>query len=238
MGSIARFNLGLMSCLFNCKVFVETGTGAGAGLEHVLRFKNFRLLYSCEIMTSLFNQAQEKLFQHSRVKIINSASGPYLKALMPVIDSRATVLFWLDAHFPGADYGLRSYCDEIDTNTRLPLEVELLTICQLRRDFNDVIVIDDLRIYEDGPFQNGNLPSEYNTLSKEQRSIDFVYRLFNRTHKIIKDYQDEGYLILIPKGKLMSTMLWRAAHFLKLTMRKERKLFSRNDKQTVKKIQE
>lgn len=105
-------------------------------------------------------------------------------------------IFWLDAHFPGAEEGISRYDAETNEDRRLPLEKEIEIIRTRRSYFKDILIIDDLRIYEEGPFENGNAPED--TLPKGDRSIGFVTRHFGATHHISRLYRDEGYLILTP----------------------------------------
>ena len=48
-------------------------------------------------------------------------------------------LWWLDAHFPGADYGDVGYGAEEDIDKRLPMEKELKIMVQNRDLSNDII---------------------------------------------------------------------------------------------------
>ena len=59
----------------------------------------------------------------------------------------------------------------------------------------DIIVIDDIRIYKDGPFENGNFE---NKALHGGDSLDFVYELLDETHIIVESYLQEGYLICFP----------------------------------------
>ena len=65
-------------------------------------------------------------------------------------------LWWLDAHFPGADYGDAGYGAEEDIDKRLPMEKELKIMVQNRDLSNDIIFMDDLRIYVDRDFVAGS----------------------------------------------------------------------------------
>ena len=108
-------------------------------------------------------------------------------------------MFFLDAHFPGADFHLASYFDEKDENIRIPLKKEIETIVRLKNGFEkDVFVIDDLRIYEDGPFEGGNWPLRQQLGSE---GIEFVYDLLSNTHEVIKNYKSQGYIIALPKDE-------------------------------------
>ena len=106
------------------------------------------------------------------------------------------ILFWLDAHFPGADHGLRDYNAELDEQVRCPLESELEVISRFRAGREDVFIIDDLRLYLRGTYENGNLHEGIRP--PPQPGIDFIYRLFGDSHHIIKLNYDEGYVLLLP----------------------------------------
>jgi hypothetical protein len=90
--------------------------------------------------------------------------------------------------------------------TRLPLQKELDLIFQKRTSFKDVILMDDLWVYEDGPYETGLFNNHmkrmgWNITRQEiwQGGIDFIYELFGNTHQIVKDYRHQGYIILYPK---------------------------------------
>jgi hypothetical protein len=94
------------------------------------------------------------------------------------------------------DFHYESFSSEIDKNKNLPLENELITIKDNFNTKNSVILIDDLRIYEDGPYGNGNW-SDRKKYGGD--GIDFIYNLFGDTHTIKKDFRSQGYLIVEPK---------------------------------------
>ena len=106
-------------------------------------------------------------------------------------------IFWLDAHYPGAEEGIKRYNDEQEEFVKLPLQKELELIAARANRFQDLILVDDLRIYEEGPFKKGNLPKD--VLPPKVRNTHFVANLFKSTHEISKLYDDEGYMVLLPK---------------------------------------
>ena len=59
----------------------------------------------------------------------------------------------------------------------------------------DIIVIDDIRIYKEGPYENGNFE---NKALHGGESLDFVYDLLDETHIVVESYLQEGYLICFP----------------------------------------
>jgi hypothetical protein len=104
-------------------------------------------------------------------------------------------LFFLDAHFPGADFGYKTYEEEKNKDIRIPLEKELETLKKFKFINKSYLIIDDLRIYEDGPFENGIWDKRF-LLGGE--NIDFIY-YYKETHFIEKNYQKQGFIILKPK---------------------------------------
>ena len=197
MGHIDRFNIQSYIDKYNTSIFVETGTGIGCSLQHAVQF-TFEKIYTIEIIESLYLKCKEEFNKHSNCTFINNNSKDGLIDIISKVDSNKNICFWLDAHFPGADFGLVSYDSTEDADTRIPLESELRVIVSNRDVKNDVFVIDDLRIYEDGPFEGGIWPQR-KQLGAE--GIGFIYELFNETHDISKDYRDQGYIILTPKNK-------------------------------------
>ena len=59
-------------------------------------------------------------------------------------------------------------------------------------------MIDDLRIYEDGPFESGN----WDERSKYGGDgIEFIENIFDKTHYIVRSYNAQGSIILFPVEK-------------------------------------
>ena len=192
MGTISYHNIGELITKYNLKNYVETGTGIGECMSHALSH-DFKQLHSIEIFESLHNQAVNKFQSYTNCKIHLGNSFSVLPNLLSNL--KEPTLFFLDAHFPGSDFGFNSYDAEKDYHTRLPLEKELEVIKNNKDVSEDVFIIDDLRIYEDGPFETGNWVDR-KTLGGE--GIDFIYKNFRDTHQIIKDYGHQGYIILTP----------------------------------------
>jgi hypothetical protein len=71
---------------------------------------------------------------------------------------------------------------------------------------NDVIIIDDFILYEEGDYDciNYNCTWQYGWLQDElnlNTSSKFLYDAFEKTHDIKKDLRSQGYLIITPKQK-------------------------------------
>ncbi len=200
MGKINRFDLSRIIAKFKTPVFFETGTFRGDGIDYALQ-SPFEKIISIEIVPDLAEKAKKRFAGNEKVKIIQGESSLVMQEELPELPDNC--IFWLDAHFPGADAGMKEYNADIDESIRLPLVIESSVIRRLRKGFKDVIIMDDLRIYEDGPYQNGNVPVD--ALPKQNRNIDFVTQNFNKSHHIYKLYQEEGYILLLPK---QSNWLW------------------------------
>lgn len=202
MGKLTRFDLERIIKDYNTTYFFESGTFLGDGVAYGLRFP-FEKLISVEIIPEIAIKARNRFALNNKVKIIEADSITALEQILPALNKN--ILFWLDAHFPGADAGLTGYDEYSNEELRLPLQKEIETICNIRKGYNDVFILDDLRIYEDGNYENGNVPQD--ALPLVERNIDFISRCFSKTHCIFRSYHDEGYILLFPLKK------YKKAHF-------------------------
>jgi len=201
MGSLRFFNLQPLMEQYGCRTLFETGTGIGEGL-HYASYYAFERLWSVEIHPEVAATARDRFVNDPRVEIVEGTSEEALARVLPTVDRAQPMLFWLDAHFPGADFGYASYKDEKDHDRRLPLERELALIGKLRAPCRDVLLIDDLRIYEDGPYAMGPMPDWAQTLAPELRNIAFAERApWSKTHDLQRFHDHTGYLVLTPKPR-------------------------------------
>ncbi len=195
MGGLQRHDIKNYIDKYNLETYIETGTGIGDSLNHALQF-NFKLNVSVEIFVEIWEMAIKK-FEDRNCTVLLGNSYNVLKQVL-TSEKIGKTLFFLDAHFPGADYKYTGYGDEKDDAKRLPLERELNTITKNCDYTKCVFIIDDLRIYEDGPFTEGNW------LDRKELGgdgIGFIHDIFQNTHNIEKDYRDTGYIILTPIKK-------------------------------------
>jgi hypothetical protein len=206
MGAINRFNLDELIKKFKLKYFFETGTLRGEGVDYALASK-FEKVFSIEIEEDTYKQAEQKYKNNDRVKIIFGDSSKLMTQIVEQLPGNT--LFWLDAHFPGADVGIRTYrsCLDMNYDTRLPLETELTAIASRNKKFKDVIIADDLWIYKDGEFGAGTVDKHCaahgHNITKleiaEGKDIKFAYDLFSKTHDLREFTPDQGYLVIHPK---------------------------------------
>ena len=176
-------------------VFVETGTGKGDGLAYVQEFC-FERYYSVELMKVLYEFSRERFKQNPSITLLNMKSEDGIVEICSKLKPEDRVLFWMDAHFPGADFNLAQYDSEPNPDIRIPMERELRKLVTVRDVSRDVIICDDLFLYEDGPFEVGNWPLRERCGGN---GVEFLHDIFSRTHLIIKTYSGTGYIMMIPK---------------------------------------
>jgi len=184
---------------YNIDNFVETGTGAAEVVRSISNIKSDLNIHTIEIIEEIFNKNKISNSYLTNVNWHLGQSSEVMPEILPQLEGNT--LFWLDAHFPGADFGLASYGDEEDLDKRLPLRSELEIIVNGRDVSNDVFVIDDLRVYEDGPFETGNW-AERNLYGGD--GIAFIEDLFEDTHFVVRSYNKQGFVILLPVNRDIS----------------------------------
>jgi hypothetical protein len=194
MGTCSSFfngkNLAGIINQYNIKNFVETGTGMGASVEWATQ-QPFHNIWSVEIHQPTFEIVSKKFINNSKVKIWNCPSVEFLENACTLDGG---ILFFLDAHFPGSYY----HGIELSTGTddiMWPLELELPLISKMRPIGKDLILLDDLRIYENGPYGSGLCPPQY----MRNTSMDIMGTTLLTTHTLTKHYLDEGYALFTPK---------------------------------------
>ena len=181
---------------YDIKNFIETGTGQAEVVQTVVEADDTLNVHTIEVIPEIYDKNK---INFSYLKDVNWHLGTSFDILPEILpDLKGTTLFWMDAHFPGADFGLSSYGDEKDDDKRLPLKKELETIVENRDVTNDVFVIDDLRIYEDGPFGDGNWEDREKYGGD---GIEFIEELFDETHYVVKSYNAQGSILLFPVSK-------------------------------------
>ena len=97
----------------------------------------FKQIISFEIFEPLAKDARLRFRNDPNVEIIDGDSADKLPAILT--RTASPVIFWLDGHYSGAGTG------KGDSET--PVLSELAHIHRLRKDFDDVIIIDDARAF-------------------------------------------------------------------------------------------
>lgn len=208
MGCLVKHDLNFYIKKYNVEYYFETGTGQGECLDHALKYP-FQEYYTVDIDEEMVELSYNKL--KNRNKNINfyvGKSTDILDEYVPQLPKDKSVLFFLDAHFPGADFQKCTYEESIRTHKKdaFPLEEEVDIILKHRDVSRDVFIIDDLILYEEGNYDHLKKASawEYGWLQDEldlQTNSKFLYEKFETTHSFKKDLRDQGYLIITPKDK-------------------------------------
>lgn len=122
---------------YHLNVFIETGTNDG-GTPWLLR-DEFRELYTIELATKLWREAERRFAMFPHVHCLHGDSTTVLPQVLEAISEPALV--WLDGHYSG---GVTAHGD-LDT----PVKQELEALFADGR--NHVILVDDARIFVGGP---------------------------------------------------------------------------------------
>lgn len=176
--------------------FFETGTGMGDTLVYVK--DHFRWVFSMECYDDLYKQAKARFADNPRIQVLKGFSGTDLSSVLYKRAIQEPTMFFLDAHFPGADYHYESYESELIEQKRMPLKWEIQQIVNVKNIYHDVFIIDDLWFFEQGNFGAGPCPIRKDLLAGSD-TITVIEKLLKRTHIIKRDYRYQGFLIFLPK---------------------------------------
>ena len=191
---------------YNLKYYFETGTGKAECLEYALRYP-FEEYWTVDIDEDLIEESFNKFKNMSKnINLLIGKSIDILDEYIPQIPKESPTLFYLDAHFPGADFQKCTYEESIREHKKdaFPLEEEVDVILEKRDISKDVFIIDDLVLYEEGDFECLKVGCvwEYGWLQEEldlKTDSKFLYEKFEKTHDFKKDLRSQGYLIITPK---------------------------------------
>jgi hypothetical protein len=200
MGSLKFFNLGAIKDLFNTPVFIETGLGYGHGLDYARSFP-FDKLYSIEIDSRVIDASGPQFKDDARVSIIHGKSLDGLREIYKSLNVNA--IHWLDSHFGGADLGFAGFGDEQDEDIRLPLitELELIRDERAAKGFKDVILMDDLMIFDDEQrYPSDDWKGKLDIRPRKYiNSRDKILNILSATHQYEVYMEDSGFVIIAPK---------------------------------------
>ena len=188
MGHLAALPIHDLVPKFKLNTFVETGTYLGSGIAFARGFTDLEEFHSIDINHHFYQDAKTMFSFDPDVHLHLGHSPEILQQILEYMAERR-ILFWLDAHLPEI-YGQEPSSEEV----RLPLEQELETILSMRPRNDDFIVIDDLRIYEEGPYEYGNLPK------RPTPDASFINDMGGDRYDISKAVWQTGFLILSPKS--------------------------------------
>jgi hypothetical protein len=132
--AIKHAMLGEYGRRFGLRTLVETGTYHGDAIQANLDC--FSRIYSIELSNELHRAAVRRFKRYHKVTLLQGDSAELLPPL--ALDVKEPALFWLDGHYSGGitARGAR------DTPVVPELEAVLI------RPFKDVVLIDDLRMFD------------------------------------------------------------------------------------------
>ena len=151
-----------MKKVFQCDVFVETGTLGGE--TAFVAAPIFDQVYSVELSEHLFQGAQERN-SYSNVFLYHDSSDHFLDNFLPSVREKRK-LFWLDAHCSGGNTA--TLIDEGTGQPKSPIWGELTAIFK-NNLLNSVILIDDISGYLLDPAADMRYPHlnhQYNLIKK------------------------------------------------------------------------
>tara|TARA_R100000808_G_scaffold25086_1_gene61617 strand:- start:16062 stop:16688 length:627 start_codon:yes stop_codon:yes gene_type:complete len=208
MGQLSRLPLEELVHKYKPQFFIETGLGDGSGMKYITEGSPLHLcferIFSIEIIEEQVDKLKKELL-HPRLEFIAGESAEVFKELLPRL--KGNIMFWLDAHYPGADIGCGSYDGEENEKVRLPLEEELNLIKNLRpKDNRDIIMMDDLILYKDCGKNIGDFFHQQEVVDKltprgEFSELNFFEKIFQDTHDFELNTSDTYYGFLKPKEK-------------------------------------
>ena len=183
MGSTSIFRLSH----YGCNVYVETGTGHANCLKQAIDSNCFSRFYSVDLDPILVRDARK---HYPQATIEEGLSVDLLERWLTSgeLKDSDSILFFLDAHFPGADFRGAKY--DVAAPNAVPLEQELRLIKKYRPNGKDFIICDDARIYKMAQWHNGAID-----WLQVPGGMDFIYELFPE-ERVSIDLREEGYILI------------------------------------------
>jgi SAM-dependent methyltransferase len=195
--------------------FVETGTGEGHSLAWAQKH-SFGTLQSCETNLEAVERNRERFGSDQRIVVSNQKST----SLIAGIDLPEPTLYFLDAHYAGSpDLGQMSYSDstmKFHSSENFPLADELELLLAKKHVYQDVIIMDDARIYSDEQFYGGDCPKEAQAPAIERIRLQGILERFNETHERVLLPHEQGYWLLIPRQKKTAINLQEWLNILRI----------------------
>jgi len=82
----------------DCKIFIETGTYIGDGVQSAVDSGKYEQIYSVELSKTSYDIAYNRFKDKENVKLFHGNTLSFLDDLLPTIDSNNKTMIYLDAH--------------------------------------------------------------------------------------------------------------------------------------------
>ena len=196
MAALRDFNIGRLKADFGLRYLVELGTGDGDGVEFV-KDLGFEHVHSVE---SQHKPALKVALRHSQrqdITIIHARTSRGLLEALEEIPADAPTLFWIDSCYSGCD--TRQLFDVPERTGGVPLRIErdLRQILAARSQGADIIMMDDLFLYDDDAYQ-GPFPENPPNIPPQYRSVAFMEPLLSKSHRLEVIMSGGGTLVALP----------------------------------------
>jgi hypothetical protein len=198
MGHVANAGLADLVTRYDLTIFVETGTGRGDSIRDALAIPAIREIRSIEIDPETYNCNVTEFNAQPRVILYHDDSRTVLPTIAESLPTDANVLWYLDAHFPGSFRIVPTPMLPLamPASEAVPLVAEIEGLLSARSLANDVVVVDDLLLWEAGPYTAGDTPGFREQLKTNDLAV--VETLLEPTHQMQRLHTDQGYAVFHP----------------------------------------
>ena len=197
MGTLSRVGLADLVRTYGLDTLVETGTGHGHSVIAALQVPELLDIRSIELDRETWHRNVVVFATEKRVRLYHGDSPRLLPTLCRELYAQR-VLWWLDAHFPGS--GRLDPVPMLPDHGSVPLVHEVAALLEHRREWleHDVIVVDDLCLFEPGAYEHDAAHLRAG-LAWKDAPTHWLDQELARSHVIERLTIDGGYLIARPR---------------------------------------
>lgn len=194
MGTLNDFDLDGLIARHGCRVFVEVGLGAGKAVEQAAA-TSFELIFAVEPGHKPALEAGIRHAKDHRITIVHAKRERGLDEALDEVPAGLPALILLAAPREGFAFGAAPQ----GAAPGLPIERELRLLAGRRDLSRDVLLIDELRLYEDIACEAGLTQADRRPPA-ELRRLAFIEEILGATHRIERSAKGTGYLCAFPAG--------------------------------------
>jgi len=196
MGSLKRFNLRSLSAATGICTLVQSGTGLGASINWAMQCQ-YAAVHSVERETSLHAKAAAMFSECPQVHLAQGDSVSFLRTQGPMISGPKLV--YLNAYFASDTLPGKGPHECLLSSPESFWLLDEVTAIQSFFGPEDVLIIDNARMYQSGDFQLGECPP----VARCWHQLAELEALFDRwsdSHFLCILQSDQGYFCLIPNA--------------------------------------